>query len=64
MVVVRVRLAREENSSENSPHYREANKSTNVRDGIEKNRFQNPNIRCELSGEAGGRFMYAVETGA
>jgi hypothetical protein len=36
MLVVRVRPARGGNSSENSPHYREAKKSTNVRDEIEK----------------------------
>src|ERR1700730_1358817 len=30
--------------------YREAKKSRNVRDEIEKNRFQNPNIRRELCG--------------
>ena len=35
-LVVRVRPARGGNSSENSPHYREAKKSTNVRDEIEK----------------------------
>ena len=34
--MVRVRLARGGNSRENSPHYREAKKSTNVRDEIEK----------------------------
>ena len=34
--MVRVRLARGGNSSENSPHYREAKKSINVRGEIEK----------------------------
>ena len=45
-LVVRVRPARGGNSSENSPHYREAKKTTNVRDEIEKSFESKIRIFC------------------